>query len=221
LAGLNLLKAKELKHDLTENLHEEYSRTLEKIRVLDQLSNTLERSVAYYGLNVKDTKVGASFALKFNDKREEDDLRNMIADLGMMVRAHTGKSSTVVRFKYRDILVILSAWEVDAFREGPLSSDTHLRIRQAVRRTVGLIFAIQDILRQFKELATNNMPRHLLLTLEYYLLKTQEMQSSLQELMEDTIRSGMKVETFHLSNTQSRLAATMALIKPLFRQSGM
>jgi predicted RNA-binding protein (virulence factor B family) len=65
------------------------------------------------------------------------------------------------------------------------------------------------------------MPRHLLLTLEYYLLKTQEMQSSLQELMEDTIRSGMKVETFHLSNTQSRLAATMALIKPLFRQSGM
>lgn len=219
LSGLSLLRAKELKNNLTENLHEEYSKTLEKISTLNQLRDTLDRSMSFYGLNVDDTRVGLGFALKFNNNREEDDLRNTIADLGMLVRANTSRGSTVARFKYRDILVIFSAWEVEAFREGPLSSDCHLRIRQAVRRTVGLTVVIQDILKQYKDLQSPTMPRRLLLALEYYLLKAQELQTGLKDVADEAIRLMLKVEAFHLSSTQTRLSSTIATVKPLFGQS--
>jgi hypothetical protein len=93
-----------------------------------------------------------------------------------------------------------------------------LRIRQSVRRTLGLVFIIQSLLCQGQEILGSSFPRELLLSIESSLLRAQDQRRNLETLVGDVIKRGMKDEAFHLAKLQARLAGTVSSVKPLFQK---
>jgi hypothetical protein len=233
-SNLCLLETKKLRDSLTADLHQEYSSNQEKLRHLEQISDLLERTSAFYGLGAGQSLMGSKgsasapvplhIVSKYQkpenslDGRQDDELRKLIVDLELMIRAHAVRGSVTTRLKYRDQLMILSSWETEAFLEARPGSEMQLRIRQSVRRTLGLVFMIQSLLRQGQEFLGVSLPRDMLLSIESSLLRAQDQRQNLEDLVGDVIKRGMKDEAFHLANLQARLAGTVSSVKPLFQR---
>jgi hypothetical protein len=233
-SALSLLDAKEKRDNLTAQLHQEYSRNQEKFRQLEQIGDLLDRTFTFYGLNDGQSPLGGkgNGLLHFQTAAtfegissvispaasEVDEVRKVVSELEMMVRAHARRGASATRFKFREVLMILSPWETEAFLDMRPGPELHMRIRQVARRTVGLIFLIQDLLRQGQEHLGASLPRGMLLSMEYALLQAQSQRRTLEDLVAEVVKRAMKFEAFHLANLQARLTSTVSSVKPLFQK---